>query len=115
MDTEDADRSLANMEKRRYELMLLQLQKKLEEAEWKAELSENFTLLLLKAYTALRSYGVDYQKLRSYEKWEGIQWFKGASNITARESMTRWIVEIGHDIDAAIRRKTNIHEVDLNA
>ncbi len=109
----DLNMSLSNMEKRRYELMLSKADQELQTLKWQLSLSDSFSKLLLKAYDALRSYGVDYRKLRTYDKWDGITWFKGADNVMARESMTRWITEISHDIDAAVRRKS-IKEVPLN-
>lgn len=81
---------------------------------WRLTLSQSFSKLMVKAYTALQSYRVDYRKLPSYKNWEGIDWFEGSDANRYREAMTRFIVEIDHDIDAAIRRKTNIKEVKLD-
>lgn len=84
------------------------------ELGWQLALSQSFSKLMVKAYTALQSYRIDYRKLPSYKNWAGIDWFEGSDSQRYREAMTRFITEINHDLDAAIRRKSNIHEVKLD-
>lgn len=81
---------------------------------WQLSLSQSFSKLMVKAHTALVSYRVDYRKLPSYKNWEGIDFFEGSDTLRYQEAMTRFIHEINHDLDAAIRRKTNIKEVKLD-
>lgn len=93
--------------------LMLTLTEQLADREWRLVLSQSFSKLMVKAYTALQAYRIDYRKLQSYKNFDGIDWFEGSDTLRYRETMTRWITEINHDIDAAIRRKTNIKEVDL--
>lgn len=102
---------LSAIERGRYERMIAERDLKLDRQGWQLQLANKFGLLMLKAYNALRSYGVDYTKLRSYTLWDSVAWFKGTDDKRAREAMDRWALEIGHDIDAAVRRKT-LHLVE---
>jgi hypothetical protein len=104
---------LSSLERGRYERLLADGTLKMERLTWRLQLSNQFGLLMLKAFNALRSYGVDYTKLRSYSLWDSVAWFKGTDDPVARAAMDRWAMEIGHDIDAAIRRKS-LHQVDLD-
>jgi hypothetical protein len=97
----------------RQDILLGSLTIQLNEAGWQLVLQQSFGALMFKAYTALQSYRIDYRKLQSYKGWAGIDWFEGSDTQRYREAMTRFITEIDHDIDAAIRRKTNIKEVPL--
>lgn len=97
----------------RQNVLIAQLTSDIADREWRLALSQSFGQLMVKAYTALQSYKVDYRKLNSYKNWAGIDWFDGSDAQRYREAITRFLTEINHDIDAAIRRKTNIKEVDL--
>lgn len=92
-------------------LLLIQTEA-IADSQWRLVLSQSFSKLMVKAYTALQSHRVDYRKLPSYKNFDGINWFEGSDTLRYREAMTRWITEINHDIDAAIRRKS-IKEVPL--
>lgn len=97
----------------RQNALLLTQTESLNDLAWRLTLSQEFGKLMVKAYTALQSYKVDYRKLSTYKNWSGIDWFEGSDEGRYREAITRFITEINHDIDAAIRRKTNIREVPL--
>jgi hypothetical protein len=97
----------------RQNTLIAEQTKTLADVQWRLTLSQSFGQLMVKAYTALQSYKVDYRKLRSYKNWDGIDYFNGSDEQRYREAITRFITEINHDIDAAIRRKTGIKEVDL--
>lgn len=99
--------------KQSQDTLLLTMTEQLTDREWRLVLQTSFSSLMFKAYTALQSYRIDYRKLKSYKGWDGIGWFEGSDEKRYREAMTRFIAEIDSDIDAAIRRKTNIHEVPL--
>lgn len=107
----DADKNKLTIS--RQDILLQSQTEQLNELGWRLVLQQSFGTLMIKAYTALQSYRVDYRKLKSYKGWEGIGWFEGSNTQRYREAMGRFITEIDHDLDAAIRRKTNIKEVPL--
>lgn len=107
-DNERLIASKANQDK-----LILTLTEQVTDREWRLVLSQAFGQLMFKAYTALQSYRIDYRKLPSFKGWAGIGYIEGSNSEKFREAQTRFITEISSDIDAAIRRKTNIKEVDL--
>lgn len=100
-------------EKRRYEALIAKQSAEADEISWRLLTAQKFGHLMVKAYMALKSYSVDYQKLRSYELWVSLLPMSGPVDKRAREAISRWMIEIEHDIDAAIRRK-HIKQVDLH-
>lgn len=97
------------MDQQRYEHALVELHAKVADLGWRLALAQKFGALMTKAYDALQSYGIDYRKLRTYALWDslvpvGITF----DNPAAQSKLMEWVTRCGHDIDAAIRRKTNI-------
>lgn len=104
------------MDKSHYEHMLVQQTAKIDDLGWRLELAKSYGALMTKAYDALQAYGIDYRKLRTYSLWEkllpvGVTF----DNPAARSALSNWVQRCVHDIDAAIRRRTQIGKVVDNA
>lgn len=102
-------------EKKRYEDIIAKHASERADLSWRLVLATRFGQLMSKAYDALQAYGVDYRQLRTYKLWEHLL-PTGATfdNPSAREAITGWLTKCSNDIDAAIRRRLNIKEVELH-
>lgn len=87
-----------------------------DETRQKLTLAEEFGRLLLKAYDALLHYGINFKTLRTYSLWEKVSEFKDTPipdelthRIAKSQALLKWIGRVSNDIDAALRRKLNIH------
>lgn len=97
------------MDNHEYEATIRDLRRENADLGWRLTLAQSCYDMVLKAYDALLSYRIDYRTLRTYSLWEKLL-PQGATfdNPAARSAITNWISRVRHDIDAAIRRKTNI-------
>lgn len=96
------------------QLTIAHQQRKLDEAQWQLLLAQQFGRLMIKAYSAYRSYGVDYTKLRSYPLWPAMTPTEGFNSEQGRNKVIRWMQMIDKDIAAAIRR-SGLHKVIDNS
>lgn len=97
------------MDKERYENVIATQNVKLDDLGWRLALAQSFGQLMVKAYDALQSYGIDFRKLRTYPLWEHLMPV-GATfdKPNARTKISQWVSKCAHDIDAAIRRKRDV-------
>lgn len=84
----------------------------LDEAKWRQSIASQYAQMMERAFFALRSYGVDYTRLKSYKLWPTFQPPEGPVTMQARSKMAHWIGLISRDLDAAILRTRTIKVVD---
>lgn len=64
-----------------------------------------FTQVLLKAYHALKNYGVDFQALPEWKDDKTLDEARKLKPIPGQQIVVSWITRLDHAISAAIRRK----------
>lgn len=94
------------MDQSGYERTIADLRKENDDLGWRLALAQSCYQMMIKAFDALLYYRVNFRELRTYPLWEKLLPVgKTFDNPAARTAITRWVQQVIHDIDAAVRRK----------